>query len=95
MTNPERIQALQKQIEAIVARSMATEQRERARRPEQPRAPQGVERPATPAAPRGTTRSSASNQRDLERRLDSLERKMDRVLQALESRQKGNKERDE
>jgi hypothetical protein len=93
--SPERIQALQKQIEAIVARSMATEQRERERRPEQPRAPQAVERPATPATPRAITRSSGSNQRDLERRLDNLERKMDRVLQALESRQKGNKERDE
>jgi hypothetical protein len=49
----------------------------------------------TPAAPRTTARSSASSQRDLERRLDNLERKMDRVLQALETRKKGDKERDE
>ena len=69
-------------------------ERERARRPEQPRAPQAVERPTTPAAPRTTARSSASNQRDLERRLDNLERKMDRVLQALETRKKGDKERE-
>ena len=39
----------------------------------------------------GTGAGRTANQRDLERRIDQLEEKMDRLLQALESKQKEKK----
>ena len=94
--NPERMERLQKQIEEIVAKSLAAEQRQRSR-PERPRTPETPERPRTaeapdrpgrPATPRGAGSGRGTSQGDLERRLDKLEEKMDRLLQTLESRQK-------
>ncbi|HMC90501.1 MAG TPA: M56 family metallopeptidase [Gemmataceae bacterium] len=97
--SPERMQAMQRQIEAAVARSMAADQRERARQADRAKAAekaeagqkQQAERPragqrGNPEAPR------ARDTRDLERRLDQLEQKMDRLLRSLEARERSNKE---
>jgi beta-lactamase regulating signal transducer with metallopeptidase domain len=76
--NPQRMEALAKQIESLVSRSLRDEGREHARQ---------AERAAKPKAPsaRAERAKEGGDRYDLERRLDQLEQKMDRVLKALES----------
>jgi beta-lactamase regulating signal transducer with metallopeptidase domain len=104
--SPERMQAMQRQIEAAVARSMAAEQRERARKEERARAAEKSETAQKEQAERaaGAERAARAGQRgnrevprardtrDLERRLDQLEQKMDRLLRSLEARERSKEE---
>jgi bla regulator protein blaR1 len=85
--NPERIEALAKQIEATVQKSLAAEERERTRQAERARASAAAKaRPRT--EPPGTPETS---RRDLERRMDQLEERMNRLLEALEKDKSGQR----
>ncbi|HEV3082468.1 MAG TPA: M56 family metallopeptidase [Gemmataceae bacterium] len=65
------------------------------RRPERPRSATAPDQPSMPprgaGAGFGAGAGRSANQRDLERRIDKLEAKMDRLLQALESKEKDKK----
>jgi hypothetical protein len=71
-----RFEAMARQIEQSVNRSLQAEQRDRSRRSEQAK-------PTPTPAPRSGARTER-NQRDLERRVERLEEKMDRILKELE-----------
>jgi hypothetical protein len=83
--NPERMKALQQKIESTVQRALRDEERQRSRAKPKGPTPEAGRNPrlTPPAAPRGR----APDTRDLERRLDRLEQKMDRLIDSLQRRQ--------
>jgi beta-lactamase regulating signal transducer with metallopeptidase domain len=81
--NPERLEALAKQIEASVQKSLAAEERERKRQGERARAGAG----ARSQSGAQTRSAPESGRRDLERRLDRLEERMNRLAEMLERQQ--------
>jgi beta-lactamase regulating signal transducer with metallopeptidase domain len=79
--NPERLEGLARQIESTVQKSLAAEERERARQAE--RAARAET--AAKGRPRSEPRANPDSRgRDLERRMDQLEERMNRLLEALE-----------
>jgi len=85
--NTQRIEAMARQIERAVDRSLNAEQQERSMRGTESRT---TETPrAASARGRATTSTTTSqSQRDLERRLDKLEQKMNKLIESLESSRK-------
>jgi hypothetical protein len=90
--NPERMEALAKQIESAVNRSLNAEQREKTRQVERARTAERVARPSDAAAAKKPAAPGTSDRRDLERRLDRLEERMERLIQALEASKKARQE---
>jgi bla regulator protein blaR1 len=92
--NPKRMEEMAKRIEATVRRSLEAQEREQTRRRE--RRPSGGSAGEPPAPPTGPTPPSPPSARagrrarpsgDVEERLNKLEEKMDRLLDALKSRE--------
>jgi beta-lactamase regulating signal transducer with metallopeptidase domain len=83
--NPERIEALARQIEEAVTKSLDAAGQGGRRAATAPRA---VERPRAQTPPKAAETARNRQDRDLERRLDRLEQKMERVIEALESARK-------
>jgi bla regulator protein BlaR1 len=93
--NPKRMEEMAKRIEATVRRSLEAQEREQTRRRErhgpsgesagQPPAPPSVPTPPAPPSARAGRRARTSG--DVEERLNKLEEKMDRLLDALKSRE--------
>jgi hypothetical protein len=85
--NPERMQALARQIESAVNRSLNAEQRERVRKAEQKQRAS-----EEPAARKEARPAGGGDRADLERRIQRLEQRMDRILQALEKSDKSSRQ---
>jgi beta-lactamase regulating signal transducer with metallopeptidase domain len=92
--NPKRMEEMAKRIEATVRRSLEAQEREEVRRRErhgpsgsagQPPTPPSGPKPPTAAGARASRRARTSG--DVEERLNKLEEKMDRLLDALKSRE--------
>jgi bla regulator protein BlaR1 len=92
--NPERLESLAKQIEATVNKSVQAEQRGRDRAPGAPGAAgRGPSAGVGAGVSVGAGRSLSGPRPDLEKRLDKLEEKMDRLLQAVERNQQRSNRR--
>jgi len=83
--NAQRLDAMARQIERAVDQSLSAEQRERSMRSTESRAP---ETPRATSARGRTATFTTTSQRDLERRLDKLEQKMNKLIESLESSRK-------
>jgi hypothetical protein len=77
--NPARMRDLQRRIESSVERALRDEERSRNPKPRN--------KPAPKASARNATGGPGPDARELERRLDRLEQKMDRLIDALQRRQ--------
>jgi beta-lactamase regulating signal transducer with metallopeptidase domain len=77
--NPARMKDLQRRIESSVQRALRDEERSRNAKPRP--------KPAPKSSARGTPGGPGPDPRELERRLDRLEEKMDRLIDALQRRQ--------
>jgi bla regulator protein blaR1 len=84
--NPQRLEALGRQIEQAVNQSLNAQQREQARNAERGQQRQRAGSGSSRGSSSSSSSRSSSNDSDLERRMNRLEEKMERVLQALESR---------
>jgi beta-lactamase regulating signal transducer with metallopeptidase domain len=84
--NPQRLEALGRQIEQAVNQSLNSQQREQSRDSARNRG-EGSRSSSSGSSSSSSSRSSSGN-RDLERRMNQLEEKMERVLKALESSRK-------
>jgi beta-lactamase regulating signal transducer with metallopeptidase domain len=90
--NPQRIEALAKQIEETINRTLNAEQRQRGK--QSSKATVKSPKPDT-KQPRKAGSATGRGRDDLERRLELLEQRMEKVLKALEDSRKSRQEEEE
>jgi bla regulator protein BlaR1 len=81
--NPQRMEAMARRIEEAVNQSLSAEQQERVRRRQEERTAESAKTPS-PRSRGATTAPQNRDQRDLERRIEKLEQKLDKLIDSLQ-----------